>query len=53
MTSALVASCSTGDPTFDMSNPSLAGAEAGAAVADTTALADTSATNFICGERRR
>jgi uncharacterized protein YcbK (DUF882 family) len=44
MTSVLVASCSTGDPTFDLSNPSLAGAEVGAAVADNTALADTPAT---------
>jgi uncharacterized protein YcbK (DUF882 family) len=40
MASALVASCSTGDPSFDLSNPSLAGAEAGAAVANTTLPAD-------------
>lgn len=40
MASALLASCSTGDPSFDLSNPSLAGAEAGAALADTTMAAD-------------
>ena len=45
MTSALVASCSTGDPAFDLSNPSLAGAEAGAAVGDATALAGMPATD--------
>jgi uncharacterized protein YcbK (DUF882 family) len=40
MASTLLASCSTGDPSFDLSNPSLAGAEAGAAVTDMTSPAD-------------